>query len=354
MKRTCMIIVSAVVLLLSGCRAGDPDGLLSGDSTGAGKITETALATVSYSYANTLKGVPGGSMCDVGDYILFVAQNSGNLTLFTYNKATGEVAYFCQDATCTHDPLNVATDADCAARGISGNLEVANGRVYGEYQVANKDHFDSYSAVLNGERFIQAAGPGATTYRHQGGETYAITIDGVLVRLTSGKPEVICEEFTHSVIMFKDGYCYTIQADCLIRQPLDGGTKQTVVKGAFGAFSCDGSYLYYFDSSYHMYRCALDGSNPVQLTDYAVWPPSINFAGGDIYYARYPEDDKEEEWPVYCMKDGDFTEQKMAALPVRVQAIYAFEGYDRLFLNTSGGIYTLDIATGETAQVILP
>ena len=350
-------LILAIALLLGGCRpASDPNGVLgNGEIAASASIDEAALRDIPYSYANTLKGVPGGSMCDVGRSILFAAQGQRNATLFLYEKATGAVSYFCKDATCTHDPDNVARDADCAARGGSGNLEVADGHVFGEYTVVNKEHIDTYSAVLRDGRFVETAGPGASMYRHQDGETYAITTDGALVRLTSGEPQVICEEFPHSTVMVMDGYGYTVQNRQLIRISLADGERQIVVPYCEGAFTCDGVYLYYFDENYYMHRCLPDGSESVSLTDFAIWPPSVNFRGDCIYYAPYPDGDNlSGVWAIGRMKADGSAAEEWASVPSRPQDIYAFAGCEQLFVNTANGLYTVDIASGATAAVVLP
>jgi len=352
-----MILVAAVA-----CTAYDSTGLLGpvADSDGT-HVSFNPPSDIPYNYANMLKGLPGGEVLDIGEFILFFSyinvSNGNALCLFEYDKRTGEVEYFCKNATCAHNTPG------CAAYSLNGNLELVDGTVYAERKIINNGAYTIYMVELINGSFVNKAGPDFGVIRHWGSKAYGQTNDGALIYMPdSGKPETILEYFPHNTRVIVDGYYYTGIIEEIVRIDLRNPPYEPEIvvlpKNNLPIFTTDGTNLYYYDEFFHMVRSDMDGKNQQAVLEWPIWPPSVNFDDEYIYFSLYTGDSSEpENYNLYRMKlDLTGVPELLAELGFRIQSTYTFYQYDKLFLTSQNNYKLYAISKDGTglAELMLP
>ena len=285
--------ICAVALLLAACTPSDPDNLFettAAPSEGASQPSESTvvssqptegdmIAEPSYAYGNMQKNIPSGNYMQDESAVLFIGSDGKHNLLKCYDLKTGEVRLFCRDATCEH------SDETCPSRAIESNLESYRGTIYG---------LSPKGIVMkwNGKAWTEMTEPGAASFWHAEDRLYVVTKDSSLLcyEPDSKKPVTISEEFpgfwntVFGNYLYFSSFSYNVSRLDL-SHPENG--SQILMKDAL--FVTDGAHLYYtpLDTGY-LWRCDMDGTNPVQLTEKQVVPASWNL-DADYFYFRMME-----------------------------------------------------------------
>ena len=341
MKRQIFILLTlCLCALLAACHADDSDNLFettqgqtesttdSTDSnTEAASTVPQAQGTITieegYQHGNMQKNVPSGNFMRNGNDVVILAYMDNRYGLYTYDMETGEVSTFSKDATKPGVLL-------------SGNLESHKGKLYalnlGSQIVEVKD--DGTDAV---------AGGGVGQFWHYNDHLYVKTKDSSLMVYedASRAPRMLLEEYTGmwSVIFGRYLYAngYANDEDGIIRVDLeaDAPQEEVLVKNAIGIV--EGHHIYYVDyKNWYLYRCNMDGSDPVLLLDKPVLPASWNFDDEYFYFRLYTDLQLEEEdcYDLYRFPKEDPTQiEKIAALPMPVYQVFTVPGYDKIFVK---------------------
>ena len=110
MKRSLLMVIACVILLLTACAASDPDNLFEvtqGDSTssteGTSYILDDQLISKDYyQYGNMQRNQPPGGFMLMDNKVVFKYIDGGKNRIYTYDLTDGKVLPYCPDATCTH------------------------------------------------------------------------------------------------------------------------------------------------------------------------------------------------------------------------------------------------------------
>lgn len=312
-----------------------------------------------YPYGNMQKNLPAGNYIRYEDTVLFFhLGDRGYKLLFSYDMETGEVSLFCQDATCSH------STSDCPSRSVDMNLELYNGKIYALKSRSSYNHI--LKELKNGH--FEEVMDGGTQYWHGNGNLYVITPDGALMVAENGstKLRMILEEFYGFWDVVFGQYLYYIghnfdvaRLDLRAEKP----QEEIIMQGATIAALYDGWHIYYVDEadSWRLYRCNMDGSDPVMLLDKQVLPVSINF-DDTYFYFRLRTDDQNDpnSHDIYRMSKSDPTQVvKIAELPEPAHQVFTVPGYDKVFVTTESetgdaSIYTVAIDGSGYEELVIP
>lgn len=145
---------------------------------------------------------------------------------------------------------------------------------------------------------------------------------------------------------------------------------EVLVKNATGII--DGQYIYYSDLSdgFHLYRCNMDGSDPVLLLDQPVLPASLNFDDEFIFFRLLTGEtirSGPDTHDIYRFPKADLTQvEKIATLPEMAYQVLTVPGYDKVFvltlapLNDEGNqaydppVYVMGLDGSDLTQLELP
>ena len=339
-KKAFLLLISfgLSVFLISCSKAQDPENLFEIPVSEAQDIQDSSVSetdknatpvlTTKYQYGNMQKNVPPGNFMDFGKQILFIASPSGQQILYTFDKETEEISLFCRDATCLHDSLS------CVSAGVVSNLEQYNGKIY----ALNPNN--EIMELKNG-RFEKIVDGTVYNFWHADNNLYAVSRDGSLVVFEEGSknPHILIDEYTDYWNVICDQFLYGCSSKGIRRVNLQSSEPEAelIVQGANSMI--DGEYIYYMeDKTFHLYRCNMDGSAPVQRTAYPVLPASINFDETYLYFRLYTGYDLmgEDSHDVYRLsKENPESIEKICELENYVNTIYTVPDYERIFVETS-------------------
>lgn len=342
-----LMTILILLIFCTACKAKDPENLFEiqvteaempatsapeSETTLPAQIQETVSLSVPYQYGNMQKGVPSGNFMRYGDAVLFTCadETKGSPILYTYDMATGNVSLFCKDATCTHN------FSECASAGINCNLEQYNGEIFGT-------QFPGPVMKLKNNRFEPIIDGGVSHFWHSGGNLYVVTEDASLLVYENGssKPCVLLEEYSGFWETIFDGYLYFSSAYNVNRIDLraEKPQKEVLIKGS--DFLTDGQYIYYtpIEEDFHLYRCNMDGSDPMLILDKPVLSGWANFDEEYFYFRLYTdlELDGSGSNELYRFPKSDPTRiEKIAELDECVGTVYTVPGSDVIFVTTYG------------------
>ncbi len=345
MKKQILTFLLAILLLLTACQASDPDNLFgttTPPSSAPDSVPETTVpmevgvlgeAGNAYAYS-TMQGTR--DFAYDGTQVLFIMVvptefSSGEARLCTYDLSTGEVSFFCRDATCLHK------EPSCPSVDILGNLEWYEGKLY-----ATAYNFSA--KVLQGDRFEKLHLRHLWNFFHANGDLFVKTADGALLRYPGGDgdAQVVIEEFTgmNEVVFGEYLYFMDMVGDQLCRFHLN--QEDAAIEPLLSNVFCkiDGEHIYYSDmSTWHLYRCDMDGKNPELLLDI---PVNVNRSGFDdtyFYYLLYtdfldyPHPSGEKLIEVWRFpKDDPSQKERIAELPCTDGNVEIVPGYERIFV----------------------
>ena len=344
MKKTIIILsLACLILRLAACKAEDPENVFEMPQTESVETTEmVVLATeppateaelevlTDYQYGNMQKNIPSGDFMAYGDEILFFRNLNGQVQLLALDKAKGEVTPFCKDATCTH------TAVKCISNRVFANLEPYDGKLYAMnagWKIMELQN-DGFEQIVDGEVY---------RFWHANGNMYAVTRDSSLVVFEKGSssPRVLIEEYIDYWNVVFGQYLYGCSSEGISRVDLSAQEpqKEIIVQGTCNSM-IDGKHIYYDDvQTNYLYRCKMDGSESVQLTDVPVAVFSCNFDDEYLYFRLFTDGiEGQDSHDVYRMSKEDPTRlEKIAELPESVHQIFTVPGYDKIFVTNWRG-----------------
>ena len=379
MKHFLSLIVAVCLCMLAGCHAADPENrfqLSEPPKRETSAVTEVPDTTASeetkektlphppvpadpqpeidpaYNYGNMQKNIPSGDYMQDESSILFFDNDGKRFLLKRYDLKTGEVRLLCRDATCEH------SDETCPSRAVEANLESYRGKLYG---------LSSTGIVMkwNGKAWTEMTKPGVASFWHAEDRLYVVTKDCSLLcyEPNSKKPVTIAEEFHGfwntvfgNYLYFND---YSYNASRLdLSHPEKG--SQILMKDTL--FVTDGVHLYYtpLDTGC-LWRCDMDGTNPVQLTEKTVVPASWNF-DADYFYFRTEENQDmyagDAAHQLYRFpKQDPGSIQKIAELDEIISQVFTVPGARQIVVTTTtkdaqdGPVYIMDQDGGNLRMI---
>ena len=361
-KHSLFLIFIVFCLALSACDASDPENLFGAgivqspeaeqEETTAPppEVEQEEISTLPvaaedgyYQYGNMQIDLPSGNYILYEGSVLFNRISDGQSLLYTYDMDTGEVSLVCKDATCSH------RRTDCPSNLVWGNLEQYDGRFYAEIE----DRSGGIGAGLvrrvaewkNG-RFEQIIDGSVEAFWHANGNLYVETADNALLVYENGSdtPRTLMDEYAERKNVVFGQYLYSSfgQGICRVDLLAEASQVEVLVEDASTAM-VDGEYIYYPNLQDILYRCDLDGGNPIPLTDRPIYPGAINF-DDDYFYFRYQNGEApygEEAGDLYRFdKDDPSQIEKIAEFPEAIDRIFTVPGHDLLFI---AGATRLDI-----------
>ena len=342
-KRLCTLLLAVCLCMLAGCHAADPENrfhLTELPETQAPRITEAqeietpsqpSAATdlppdidPTYNYGNMQTDIPGGNfvLCD-GGILIWDAWGGKSRTYF-YDLATGELQLGCKDATCSHASM------DCIIGGNDGNLEGCQGEVYvhSPTKALLKMKDWKWEKVLDG---------GVSLFCHRGENAYVISTDKSLLAYENGstKPRMLIEEFPYHGCVMIGNYLYAHDYDSQVRVDVTAEQPEIEVVMENGYGRVDGTHIYYqnYMDGDKLYRCDVNGENPMKLTDCEVM--ADNFDNEYVYF-RYAKEDTigEDGHDLYRFSKTDPSKiEKIVTLPEYIYRVYTVPGEKLLFVN---------------------
>lgn len=328
--------ICAAALLLTACNPGDPDNLFETTAAPSEVTSQSSESTINmiagpiYAYGNMQKNIPSGDYMQNETSVLFFRNDGKRYLLERYDLKTGEVSLLCRDATCAH------SDEDCPSRGVESNLESYHGTLYG---------LSSTGIVKkwNGKAWTDLTKPGVASFWHADDRLYVVTKDSSLLCYApdSNKPTMVAEEyhgFWNTVFgnyLYYSDYSYNVS-----RLDLSHPEKGSQILMENTLFVTDGDHLYYtpLDTGY-LWRCDMDGTNPVQLTEEPVMPASWNF-DADYFYFRTEENQNihagEAAHQLYRFpKQAPENIQEIAELDETIYQVFTVPGAGQIIVTTT-------------------
>jgi len=336
MKKTAFFALAlCVCLLLTACKATDPDNLFEMP------LDQETVSTEPKEFKNYEGTYPYGNMqLDQGNYlllnneVLFTWIENGKARLLAYDLNTEEVRFYCDDATCHHTV--------CVSEAITSDLTIHEGKLYGRMWPKDVSGIVHYPAVANGnqaEPLIKADTNRFFLYEDM---LYMVTADSSLVKLKEGEePQLVMEVFATPWSVVTCGeylYCGYMEAPfSRVKLTDEQPQAEELIENASTAMM-DGKHIYYKEElgGGFLYRCDLDGSNPECVLPEKIG--SFNFDEEYVYYelstGLYSDPGDEDSYTVYRMRKDDPTKrEKVAVLPDIVGSIYTVPGTGKLFVT---------------------
>lgn len=323
MKRhICALFALCLIIILAACQKEEPatEPRRESDSPLSSEPGEIAVEE-DYPYGNLQKNAPSGNFMLYGNKVVFLAYTAKGNRLCTYDTETGEVSLFFKDATSTESV------------GLYGNLESYDGKLYGL-------DFGTSVIEISSSGVDQLTSGNLYSFCHNAGSLYVKTKDSSLMVYENGKsqPRTILDEYTALWSVGFGQYIYANGENDIIRVRLDVDAPQeeVVVKNASGVV--EGHHIYYIDDkTCYLYRCNMDGSDPVLLLEQPVLLASMNFDNDYFYFRLFPNQEMEGNndcYDLYRFPKSDPTQiEKIVTLPMPVFLVYTVPGYDKIFVN---------------------
>ena len=368
MKKTFLIILAfCICLSLTACAATDPNNLFEttekpDDTTVSGMedtqpdSNEVILYTGTYQYGNMQKNIPAGDFMLLGNEVLFSHHVNRRFLVYSYDLRTGQVRCFCKDATCTHK--------DCAAT-LDTNIEVYKGKLY----AMRANESGEELVMLNGNTVEALLDASVYSFLHHEDKLYVETADSSLVVLEEGQkePQMVLEEYSGIFEMIFGNYLYATKFDTdIFRIDLTAENPQEELLVANAMGMTDGEYIYYGDqTNFQLYRCNMDGSDPLLIDEREVQEGSMNFDEEYFYYRLYTDQKlvgTPDCYDIYRFPKDDPTKiEKIATLPVPVHQIFTVPGTGKIFVTAerlegeeNRAIYILDCDGSNLKKLDIP
>ena len=291
------------------------------------EMFDLEVLSVPYQYGNMQRNAPPGNFMEYEGLVVFTYFSNGGYRLYTYDKETGEVSQFCKDATCRHDSVKCTSNA-----AVQGNLEQYDGKLYAL-------NYGSQIMELKDGGFEVIAEGAVYNFWHANGRLYAVSRDGSLVEFEEGSrnPRILIDEYTDMWNVVCGNYLYGCGSKGIRRVDLTAQEPQAEVVVQNRISMIDGENIYYYDDkTFELYRCEMDGSNPVKLTEQGVLPVGMNFDDEYLYFRLYTglELDGADSHDIYRMGKADPGQmEKIAEIPEFAYTIYTAPGVDKIFVT---------------------
>jgi len=333
-KLSLLVLLLCACLLLSACKATDPDNLfempLDQEETSQTEPKEFKNYVGTHPYGNIQAG---GNYLLLDNEVLFFYLDNGKARLFAYDLNTEEVRFYCDDATCSH--------SSCVSEAIASDLTIHEGKVYG--LMLSEDYLSWCPAVVNGNQAEPLIEANTGGFFHYEDMLYMLTKDGLLVKWKEGEePQLVMEiaGFPSGFVTCGEYLYYgDLGAELFYRVKLTEEQPQAevLIENAFSGM-IDGKHIYYCDpENGFLYRCDLDGSNPECLLQQKI--RDYNFDEEYVYFnlstgAVHHDPGNEDSYTVYRMQKDDPAQiEKVAVLPDLVGYIYTVPGTGTLFVE---------------------
>ena len=338
MKKCVCLVLVAVFCLLAGCRASDPENLF-GTTVGTDTATEATVQTsgwetgdTAYSYGNMQKNLPSGSYMRYGNDVVFDVLIDHEFRLLSYDMESGEVGYFSKDAT------------RAGSLTIYSNLEAYDGKLY----ALNRGHeiVEVMVGALKPLNCRPLNRSSVDSFWHSNGNLYVTTNDASLLVFENGseKPRTLLDEYKGYWNVVLGRYLYGREGYDIIRVDLEAEKpqKEVLIENATGMV--DGHHIYYTNMETDiLYRCDLDGSNQMLLSEKPILFASMNFDEEYVYFRLYTDsriDGNADCYDIYRFPKEDPSQiEKIVTLPVPVYQVFTVPGYDKFFVETLGDTY---------------
>lgn len=363
MKRSFFLLVAiCICAVITGCTATDPRNLFETTTTGIAESadsTQQANETIMlddgyYQYGNMQKNRPSGNFMLLGNEVAFKYTEGGNYKLYTYNLEDGTVFPYCRDATCTHRGA-------CSYGSLNGSIEVYRGKLY-----SRNSKKQPVELTETGQRILVPKVTGAAF--HHSDNLYVVTQDSSLVVFENGSDEyrVILDEYIGFWNVIFGKYLYANDGVNIIRIDLSAEQPkvEVIVSDAYGLV--DGQHIYYVDQKTNrLYRCNMDGSEPLLLIEQPALPASLNFDDEYFYYRLFIDnqvDTGADCCDLYRIVKSDPSKiEKIATLPTAIFQVHTVPGTGIIFVTSyqcSNGedndIYVMNTDGSALTRVEIP
>ena len=373
-KRAFFLIAVIFCLALAACDASDPEDLFqSGSVPPPAEEPEGPAVVVTqdegyYQYGNMQADLGSSDYILYEGQILFTRLTEKGVLTFTYDMTTKEVSLLCKDATCSH------RRADCPAK--IGDLEQYDGRLYAATSepplifgsgVASRRLME----YKNG-KFEQMLDGYISGFCHGNGNLYVVTADHSLIVYENGSdtPRTLMDEYLKYNNVVFGQYLYSTYPDGVSRVDLLAEEPQleVLVEEAVRGY-VDGDHIYYYTNEDEiLYRCDMDGTNSMPLTDRPIAGENFD---DKYFYFRYCDPNNpyygEESGDLYRLDKKDPTKlEKIAELPESIHKVFTVPGYDLLFIRTrsretdefgnfqEGPLFTMTTDGEEITELVIP
>ena len=361
-KQIFFLIYLCMCFTLHACVVTDPTNMFeitTGTATintdSSGVTFETSeISNEYYQYGNMQKNRPSGNFMLLDKEVIFRFVNNGGYKLYTYNLENGQVFPYCKDATCTHQ-------GSCSYGALKGALEVYKGKIY-----SRNTNLQPVELAENGQRILAPKVTG--TAFHNGDNMYVVTRDSTLVVFENGsdKYRVILDEYVGFWNVIFGQYLYANNGVNIIKIDLSAeqAKEEVVVSDAVGVI--DGQHIYFVNQkNNYLYRCNMDGSEPLLLVEQPVLPASLNF-DDEYFYFRFFVNNQVHTGAESCnlyriTKSNPTTIEKIATLPAPIYQVFTVPGTGKIFITSyemsngeDGDIYILNTDGSELHRVEIP
>ncbi len=232
MKKNLFVLMLAVLLLLTACAA---PGETTQPPAASGVLGEPEEG---YPYSNMQQNFPSGNYMRYQDQILFYEDSR----LYSYHMDSGEVTFFCTDATCPH------VEGTCKSGTLDGNLLSHGGHVYGVYSRPAGMGFVEEMVELRDGVFQPNDIKGSVNhFFFSGDDLYVVSRDGSLIRYTkgTGTGEILLDEYLGNCEAIFGDYLYYTDLVHTYRMDLCTGNPQPEVLLEDVSHKTDGHHIYY-------------------------------------------------------------------------------------------------------------
>lgn len=352
MKKRLIGLLIVACLLLTACTATDPDNLfeieLDNNVTSTSENNDdTIVFTIedtqsnaedivcyadAYQYGNMQKINPAGNFMLLNNEVIINPLQEIHTIIYSYDLLTGKTRPLCKDATCDHKT--------CVARMLQGNLEVYKGKLYGMDCIVTKE--GSWLPVVVNENVPEVIlDASISSFFHHEDKLYIKTKDKSLVVLEEGQkePQMVLEEYTGFWATIWGDYLYANTYDLgIIRVDITAENPKEEILISNSQGITDGQHIYYTDQkTWQLYRCNMDGSDPLLIDERKVMDASMNFDDEYFYYRLFTEEKligTSDCYDIYRFPKTDPTQiEKIVTLPNPVWQVFTVPGTGKIFVT---------------------